>query len=284
MSKLLMLRGLPASGKSTFAENLMKTGEYYRVNRDLLRTMLHCDKFNSKNEIMTIETQRLIVGTLLADGKNVIVDDTNLGEKHLVAWQRVAETFGAAFEMQVIDTPFKTCIERNKNRDKKVPESVIRNMALQYGMFNLKKIVVVDIDGTVADCTHRQHHVNGEGKKDWKSFFSTMDEDTPRTDVYQKAMDEAIHAGAEIIFVSARPEDYRDVTEAWLKKHDMDYIALVMRGRGDSRPDTQVKRDIHEKYLKQYEIVKVFDDRPVVIEMWRGLGLTVEDVGNGIDF
>ena len=182
-------------------------------------------------------------------------------------------------------TPFRVTIERNKGRLGGVPESVIRNMALQNCLFDaMRNIVIVDIDGTVADCTHRQHFVQNVQKKDWKGFFSQLYLDTPRKDVYEDACEVARENDAEIVFVSARPEDYREETEAWLKKNKMDYIALVMRRKGDSRPDTDVKRDIYNRYLKQYDVVKVFDDRPAVIRMWEAEGLDVEDVGNGEEF
>jgi hypothetical protein len=42
-----------------------------------------------------------------------------------------------------------------------------------------RPIVIVDIDGTVADVHHRLHHIQGRGRKNWKRFFESMDYDTP---------------------------------------------------------------------------------------------------------
>lgn len=258
-----------------------------RVNRDLLRTMLHCDVWNPKKEGVTIDVEQMIVMQMLSVGKNVVVDDTNLGEKTMDMWKAVAEMSGATFEViDMMDSvTFKQCITRNEVREigKVVPESAIRNMAMQYDYMPMKKIVVVDIDGTVADISHRLHFAQST-PKDWKSFFAGVADDTPRHDIYERAMAEAVANDAELVFVSARPEDYREETEAWLKKHNMDYMALLMRRKGDKRPDTDVKTDIYNRYLKQYEIVKVYDDRPSVIRMWRELGLEVEDVGKGEEF
>ena len=282
---LKMMRGLPASGKSTRAKEIMEGGNWYRVNRDLLRTMLHFDKFTGRNEEVTINLQKLVVASMLSEGKNVIVDDTNLGQSHEDQWRLMAEMYNTTFEVVDMKTPFRVSIERNKGRLGGVPESVIRNMALQYGLFEaMRNIVIVDIDGTVADCTHRQHFVQNVQKKDWKGFFSQLHLDTPRKEVYEDACEVARENDAEIVFVSARPEDYREGTERWLRDNKMDYIALVMRRKGDSRPDTDVKRDIYNRYLKQYDVVKVFDDRPAVIRMWEAEGLDVEDVGNGEEF
>lgn len=287
--KLIMMRGLPASGKSTKAKELIKGGgEFFRVNRDLLRTMLHHDVWTGKREGVTVDTAQMIVGNLLNQGKNVIVDDTNLSDKHKDMWQMMAENFGAKFEVMDMmkDTTVADCIERNAARTDKtpVPESVIHGMALEHGYAGVGKVVVCDIDGTIADCKHRTHHVRGD-QKDWGKFFAEMDKDTPRDEVWENVKNDAIAHDAEILLVSARPEDYREVTEQWLRDSGMtEYTHLVMRRKGDKRPDTDVKSDIYRRYLQQYEVIKVFDDRPSVIAMWREYGLEVEDVGDGEDF
>lgn len=281
-----MMRGLPASGKSTKAEEIIAGGgEFYRVNRDLLRKMLHNNVFTHQREKVTIETQQLIVAQMLSEGKNVIVDDTNLGEKHESSWRVLADMYEAKF--QIIDmgdaATYQECIDRNKVRENRVPDGVIENMAMQYQYVPYTKIVVCDIDGTVADLSHRLQYAKGD-TKDWKKFFSLLSADTPRTEVYESARKLAEETGAALVFVSARPEDYRTETEQWLRDNGMIYDNLLMRRKGDKRQDTDVKSDIYNRYLKQYDIVRVFDDRPSVIRMWREKGLEVEDVGSGEEF
>ena len=233
--KLIMLRGLPASGKSTKAEEIIAGGgEFYRVNRDLLRKMLHNNIFTHQREKVTIETQQLIVAQMLSEGKNVIVDDTNLGEKHVDMWTMLADLYGANFEViDMMETvTYEECIERNKARENRVPDGVIENMALQYRFYPHKNIVVCDIDGTVADLSHRLQYAKGE-TKDWKKFFSLLSADTPRNDVYMSAQALAHEHDALLVFVSARPEDYRLETEQWLRDNGMVYDNLIMRRKGD---------------------------------------------------
>lgn len=76
-----MLSGLPASGKSTKAEELVKSmGNAVRVNKDLIRTMLHFDKWSGRNEGITKDIERQVaIQAITRHGMNVIVDDTNLG-------------------------------------------------------------------------------------------------------------------------------------------------------------------------------------------------------------
>ena len=89
---------------------------------------------------------------------------------------------------------------------------------------------------------------------------------------------------AMLVLVSSRPEDYRRQTTDWLAQNEMKFDNLIMRQSGDKRPDTEVKNDIYHRYLKHYNIVRVFDDRPSVIRMWREKGLEVQDVGDGVEF
>lgn len=52
MQKVIVLKGLPASGKSTWAKNLvLKDSTYKRINKDDLRAMLDASKFSKENEL-----------------------------------------------------------------------------------------------------------------------------------------------------------------------------------------------------------------------------------------
>lgn len=276
-----MLKGLPASGKSTQARELVRQG-YVRVNRDLLREMMHFSRF--KDEDMVVDVEKFIVRGYLGKGKDVVVDDCNLNPANLEMWKEIARQYSAEFEIIYTNTPVDECILRDSVREKYVGSHVIKQMALQYNILNIEgQVVICDIDGTIADCSHRQHYVR-QDKKDWVGFFSEMYRDTVRIDTL-KFLQEYYQSGHKIIFVSARPEDYREITEGWLSdKVGIPYELLIMRRSGDKRDDTIVKSDIYKKYLKELDILTVIDDRPKVIRMWRDLGLNVIDVGDGIEF
>lgn len=288
MSKMIILRGLPASGKSTKAQELMVAhGNAVRINKDLLRTMLHFDKFTGINEGHTRDAARKLSDWFLSQNMNVIIDDTNLNPGVMQSWKDLAKIHNAKVEVIEVDTDWETCCERDLHREKSVGAYTIMRMAMQYGMWKPEKgVVIVDIDGTVADCTHRQHFVrkpDGE-KKDWKSFFEGIEGDTLREDVWNQV--KALRAeGYDIVFVSGRPDTYRKHTQRWMQRVGIDdFVTILMRPGGDSRDDTIVKQEIYEKCLKKYNVVKVFDDRPSVIRMWRDMGLDVVDVGKGEEF
>ncbi len=155
--------------------------------------------------------------------------------------------------------------------------------------------IIFDIDGTLADCSHRVHHVKN-GKKDWDKFFAAMDKDTPVPGVvwlaevigcaeYSATYNMTIGDKFGIFIVSARPDNYRSVTEEWLRVNCPILLGssteLLMREEGDHRPDTEVKRDILKNIQGQgYDVKLVIDDRPSVLQMWKDEGIPVLQVPN----
>lgn len=286
---MIIMRGLPASGKSTKAKELMTNGgNYVRLNKDLLRTMLHFDKFTHVNERNTWNAEVALAILYLTDGMSIIIDDTNLNPKTVERWKEVAKGLNAKIEYVDMDTSVEDCIKRDAERQKAVGKHVIEKMALQYRSYLAgHKVVICDLDGTLCDISHRKHFVAvPEGqKKDWKGFFEGIPSDTIRDEVKKEVVSSMVYDNAKIVFVSARPEDYRNITSEWLLRNlGFEDYTLIMRESGDSRPDTEVKSDIYEKYLKNLQIIKVFDDRPSVIRMWKEKGLNVQDCGDGKEF
>jgi hypothetical protein len=109
-----------------------------------------------------------------------------------------------------------------------------------------------------------------------------MDRDLPIPEVAARVR--ALSQDHTIILVTGRPDDYREVTELWLKQHKIPYQQLYMRRAGDFRPDDIVKQEILDRHLKKEKIKLVIEDRPRVIRMWRRNGLEVDDVGDGVEF
>lgn len=143
-----------------------------------------------------------------------------------------------------------------------------------------RKIVIVDMDGTLADVSHRLHHLTGP-KKNWKKFFGAMSDDPPSEIVMNWV--KALAADYEVVIMTGRPEAYRSVTETWLSDHGVRYSSLLMRRDGDHRPDHVVKRELLDRTDKD-RVAFVIDDRPSVCEMWRGCGLKVFQVSVGAEY
>ena len=157
-----------------------------------------------------------------------------------------------------------------------------------------KEIIVCDIDGTIADLTHRLHYIkNPDGTKrskpDWESFHNICAYDKPKKrvihvlhDLYDVGRGVGWHGSRRTIyFMSGRNERVRQVTIDWLKKHVVSPSMmrhdgdphLFMRSEGDRRDDVTVKREMFKKIgLIPDNVVAVLDDRQGVVDMWREEG------------
>lgn len=283
-----MLSGLPASGKSTLAKSLMD--EVYpdavRVNKDLLRKMLNFGEYNWRNEKFVMNAEKAVAIIALMEGKDVIVDDTNLLPRHEDTWRELAEFNNAVFIKNTVNTPYMECVVRDHVRADSVGEYVIKNFALELGQVE-GKFIICDLDGTLCNIDDRKHFVSGTDKKSWEKFFANIPGDTLREDIAE-AVRWFADKGYKIVYLTGRPENYKSQTLAWLEKNGMDFnFSLIMRKKDDKRPDTDVKREMLNKYFKNRDqIYGVIDDRPCVVRMWQEeLGFTrVWDVGDGVEF
>ena len=137
-----------------------------------------------------------------------------------------------------------------------------------------KDIIIVDIDGTVADITHRLHFLTGDVKH-WDKFNAAMSEDKAKETVLS-IINVFEARGFCIWFKTGRFEKYRQVTEDWLIENEIHFDELTMRADGDYRSDFKVKQDMLDgmHWSERARILCVIDDRESVVEMWRKNGLT----------
>jgi hypothetical protein len=134
------------------------------------------------------------------------------------------------------------------------------------------KTAIFDIDGTLADVSHRLHYIAG-AKKDWHAFFAAAGEDRCYEPIRELLI--ALSSQYTIILVSGRPDTIRHVTEAWLATYAIPYSQLLMRKDGDHRGEALVKSEMLDDILRRgYEIAFVVEDHPRAVEMWRRRGLT----------
>ncbi len=132
----------------------------------------------------------------------------------------------------------------------------------------MKPVVIVDIDGTIADVRHRLHHIRGGRHKNWKAFFEGMDRDTPIDTVIRWVRN--LSPDYDVVVVTGRPEQYRRRTEAWLHRQGISFSRLFMRRDGDHRPDYVAKAEV----LRELSgVAFAIDDRPQVCAMWKRNGI-----------
>lgn len=136
----------------------------------------------------------------------------------------------------------------------------------------MKDIVVFDLDGTLADISHRLHFIEKE-KKDWDSFFLACSEDKPIQWICNLLYQFGVNLGFKIGICTGRSDIAKEETLNWLHKYNVFYDELLMRKQGDHRHDTKVKPELL-KY-KPEEVFLIIEDRSTMVKRWRELGYKV---------
>lgn len=144
MSTLLITRGLPGCGKTTYARNWVAADPLTRSrsNRDDLGLLMHGRRFYGDDTLygptedaITI-AQHAQIAALLAAGRDVICDDTNLAADRLERLAQIGRDAGAVICIEsMLDVPLDVVLERNAQRAGTpafVPETVVRDMWDRY--------------------------------------------------------------------------------------------------------------------------------------------------------
>jgi len=166
----------------------------------------------------------------------------------------------------------------------------------------MKKTVIFDLDGTLADIDiRRDKSLKPNGKLDWDIFAapdSIMNWDKPNAPVIKMA--QMFKAdGFKIVIFSGRNDRSFVATKNWLTRFDVPFDLLVMRpdkfkanswpiadgnpATPDMRfmPDQILKKQMLDTFVDINDVFLVVDDRDKVVKMWRDLGLNTFQVAPG---
>lgn len=287
MPRITILIGPPGSGKSTLAKAYEAKG-FVRISQD--------DQGKGHMGLFL---------EALEQRKDIVVDRMNFDKQQRDRYRLPAKGEGYHISFHEVISPKSICFNRCNQRTEhptikneiharsaletffsKYEELTQEELNFEYIRESYRQLerppaIMVDLDGTLCNLNHRLHFVRGEGKKDWKSFFESMVEDTLYEDVMSALVAEH-QRGTQIVLCSGRPDNYRGHTEDWLKKNMVPYTDLVMRPRNNYKSD-----DITKAMLYRYEIAPFFevkyvlDDRDQVVNKWRSMGLTCFQVRPG---
>ena len=144
-------------------------------------------------------------------------------------------------------------------------------------------IYIFDIDGTLADLSHRLHFIQ-QDPKDWRGFFAACTGDSSIEDIAYFAR--LLHdSGQSIILVSGRSDEVEEQTIEWLRQNFIPFKDIYMRKAGDYREDSIVKAELLDQLLEDWmedgKPAVVFEDRQRVVDMYRARGLRVFQVAPG---
>lgn len=282
MSKILVLQGPPASGKSTFARKFVKSNlDWVIVNRDSLREGRGEYWIPSQEDYIS-DLEEFSVRAAIKRGYNVIIDATNLNPKTIDKWNKIANETNSSIEFKEFYISFKEALERDKNRERSVGEQVLKRFYKQYYYDRylkedtkldnryikqqdktLPKCIVCDLDGTLC--------LNG-GRNPYDLTRVLADKPNyPLVDLLR-----ILSGSVDIIFFSGREgtEQCRQDTAKWLNDNVGIPYQLYMRKEKDYRPDEVIKKELFESEIyNKYYCIAVFDDRQKVIDMERLEGL-----------
>jgi len=291
MKTVLILRGLPASGKSTYARQLLdeKQGMWKRLNKDELRAMLDNSQHSTVNEKFIERVRDMMLIEALKDGKHVVIDDTNLSDRPIERIKQLVQNFKkdtgeeVKIEIKDMEASLEDSLERDKTRDKKVGRDVIMKMYKQHVLKDergphyqkqddsLPPAILCDLDGTLAILHKRSPYAAEQCETDLLN--------KPVADI----IDVYHQTGTKIILLSGREDKARKQTINWLECNKIPYDNLYMRKAGDMRKDAIIKKELYEAHIKGKFFVKfVLDDRNQVVDLWRlDLGLPCLQVNYG---
>jgi predicted kinase len=303
MQKVIMTVGVPGCGKSTFAKEWLSEdpASRSRVNRDDIRAMV-ADKKQwglPDFEKQTTSIQNAILWEHLKSGKDVIIDNTHTQPKYFAAVSELLQNFANQFNKTLMlsvkkfDVDYDECLRRNAAREARVPDEVISKMhdTIKKNITSImsysnkiihpvklcadpaaEPVVVCDIDGTLAEISHRDPY----------DCSNCIDDG-----VYSVVADAMFYLSEEYkakrIIVTGRDEKWRGETEAWLELNNIPYDTLYMRKAGDTRKDSIVKHEIYQNEILSngQRVIAVFDDRDSVVRMWRNNGIMCFQVNYG---
>lgn len=307
--KIILTRGYPGAGKTTWAKEYLKNTTHRTVciERDEMRKILGVKngETDSVTELVIRNMSHHILESAVKLDADVLVPNTNLILKYVKDYIRWADAH--SYEVEIVDfiEPLGVLIARNNARpaSKRVSADRLHVIMSKYPVSrwlsveeirrdiekhdkkkllashspapfkndpSLPEAILVDIDGTLAYRNDRDpFHFHLVGQ-------DTLDEQVAST-VCMYA-----RAGVTIIVMSGRPETCRTETEEWLARYKVPYSELWMRGAEDRRADWIVKDELVRAHVENnYHVLFCLDDRDQVVNHYRACGYKVYQVEPG---
>ena len=136
---MILVCGLPGSGKSHFSKSHFQNTDRKRINRKEIRRHLHEmlnfgekwseENFNESDEFLVKHVERKTIEHLLQGKYKLLVDNTSVTKSSREAYIHLAQRMHCNIGVIFLDTPLKLCLERNRQRHDPVPGLAITNLS-----------------------------------------------------------------------------------------------------------------------------------------------------------
>lgn len=145
MRKIVITRGIPGSGKSTWAKKWVKEDPEHRIrfNRDDMRNMMGPYWVPAREVFLTSIYFSFLEDAMLCN-YDIVIDNMNLNKETIreienivkehntwIKQSNIETTYEIAFK-DFFDVPLETCIERDSERENPVGEKAIRDIYNKY--------------------------------------------------------------------------------------------------------------------------------------------------------
>ena len=153
MAKLIVLQGIPASGKSTYVRKWQAAKPEQRVivSRDSLRHARGEYWIRSQEDYIT-KLECFAVRQALKFGYDVAIDATNFNEPYLHRWELIAEENYAEYIQLLFHADLDECIRRNQNPERNVR---VPNETIEYFYKKYEDFIYINIEPGKIICSKR---------------------------------------------------------------------------------------------------------------------------------
>ena len=295
MNKLILVQGIPGSGKSTWAKKWVEEDPIHRVrwNNDDCRKMCWTYWIPERETFIRIIKESFLNAAMMAP-KDIIIDDMNLNPSTIEFYEtlvknhnKVAPTIGQepyTIEYKLFNTPVEECIRRDALRPNPIGEKTIKEIHKKYSYYirdvvnkeildkrikiddNLPYCVLLDIDNTISYSFNRPWY----GEEAAKEMINDKVNEQLKTLVNH-------FNNVKVIIMSGRSNgDEANTTLAWFNSNNIHYDASLFRTKGDYRKGDIIKLENFNKYIKgKYNVLAAIEDDEECVKMYQEQGIFV---------
>ena len=293
MPKIFILRGLPASGKSTLARKIVDANPTHtaRFNWDDIRNMMGPYWIPERENTKVLYALRdAFINNMMSNQWDIVVDNMNLNPKELEHYNKIVSEYNNnhtdkyEIEVTTLFTPVEECVRRDALRSNPIGESVIRSIWQRYRNFlcteenkeivsklkpatDLPKAVIFDVDNTLC--------FNTSGRPYFGTAQGLLD-DVPNVNAIIAA--QVYHSGGiKVLLVTGREgtDEIKEATQKWMENNQVPIDEYYFRPVNNRESGDKIKAQIISGISNKYNVIGIYEDSSKIVKSLREMGYTV---------